>query len=211
MRRALLLLLIVALLALPLALALRDLSRMLLTELLRFVWLVRQQLESIPQSTVWGLLLVITVMAGIGSLFGWSRAPLGQDANWAHVSGQVRELSRWIRHAAEGPYSRWTLNRYVSNLLWEVMAYTERTTPRRLKQRFRSGDIELPPAVADYVESSNLLRPAAPANLWALLLRLRRSEAGRRTRPEAGPRPSVEEIVTFLEEQLEGAHDRSHD
>lgn len=202
MRKALLLLLLLALLALPLALAFRDLSRMLLTELLRMVWLTRRQLESLPQETVWGLLLVAVLVAAVGSLFGWSRLAPGVDAGPPDLPGHVQELSRWIRRAATGPYFRWTLHRYLSNLLWEVLAHRERSTPRRLKARFRAGDLDLPPAVDEYLNSDALLQAAARRGLWA---RLRR-------RPEPRPgrmplRPALEEVVRFLEEQLEVEHD----
>jgi hypothetical protein len=208
MRRGLLLLLIVAVLVLPIALALRDFSRVMLIELMRLIWLVRQQLQALPQMTVWGLLLVVVLVAAVGSLFGWSQTPSGIDRGFARVPGQVWELNRWIRHAAEGRYFRWTLNRHMTNLIWEVLAYRERTTPRRLKQRVRAGEIELPPAILAFVESSGPLRPAAPRSLWSLL---------RRRWPKAAPhseakwpraRPALDEVVRFLEEQLEVENDR---
>lgn len=208
MRRALLLLLIVALLALPMALALRDLSRVMLTELMRLIWLLRQQLEGLPQVTVWGLLLVVVLVAAAGSLFGFSQAPPTIDRGATYVPGQVQQLSRWIRRAAEGRYFRWTLNRHMTDLIWEVMAYRERTTPRRLKQRVRAGEIELPPVIFDFVESSGPLRPAGTRSLWSLLRRrppevIAHPEGkGRRTRP------ALDEVVRFLEEQLEVEYDR---
>jgi hypothetical protein len=205
MRRGLLLLL-VALLVLPMALALRDLSRVMLTELMRLIWLVRQQLQALPQMTVWGLLLVVVLVAAVGSLFGWSQAPPGTDGRFAAVPGQVQELSRWIRRAAEGRYFRWTLNRHMTDLIWEVMAYREGTTPRRLKQRVRTGEIELPPAILDFVESSGPLRPAEPRSLWSLLRRPKAAPHSEANRPRA--RPALDEVVHFLEEQVEVDNDR---
>jgi hypothetical protein len=201
-RKVLLLLLLVALLALPLALAFRDISRMLLTELLRLVWLTRRQLESLPQETVWGLLLVAVLVAAVGSLFGWSRLAPGVDAGPPDLPGHVQELSRWLHRAAAGPYFRWTLHRYLSNLLWEALAHRERSTPHRLKARFRAGDLDLPPVVDECLNSDALLRPATRRGLWA---RLRR-------RPEPRPsrtplHPALEEVIRFLEEQLEVEHD----
>lgn len=208
MRRALLLLLMVALLALPMALALRDLSRVMLTELMRLVWLVRQQLEGLPQMTVWGLLLVGVLVAATGSLFGWSQAPPTTDRGAARVPGQVQQLSRWIRRAAEGRYYRWTLNRHMTDLIWEVMAYRERTTPRRLKQRVRASEIQLSPLILDFVESSGPLRPVGPRSLWSLLRRHRPVTAARSEAKRPRTRPALDEVVRFLEEQLEVEYDR---
>ena len=214
MRRLLLLLLVVALLALPLALFLQDFSRMIVTELLNGIQVIRHRLESIPQTVIWELLAVLVVVAAIGSLFGWSRPPLGDDAKPPHVPGHIRELSLWIRRAAEGRYFRWTLNRYMRNLAWDIMAYRARTTPRRLKQRFRAGEIELPPFVADYVESASAMPPPSRPSLRDLLFPRPTWEAGRRSRSEAGPvrsSPQLEALVQFLEDQLEVEHDPGTD
>lgn len=208
MRRVLLLLLIVAVLVLPMALALRDLSRVMLTELMRLSWLVRQQLQALPQMTVWGLLLVVVLVAGVGSLFGWSQRRPGTDGGFARAPGQVWELSRWILRAAEGRYFRWTLNRYIANLTWEVLAYRERTTPRRLKRRVRAGDIELPTAILDFVESSERLGPAESRSLWSLLRRQPETTAHSEAKGLRA-RPGLDEVVRFLEEQLEVENDRS--
>ncbi|MBN1955153.1 MAG: hypothetical protein JW900_08905 [Anaerolineae bacterium] len=198
-----LLLLLIALLALPLALVLRDLSQVILTELLRMIWVTRQQLDSLPQDTLWGLLLVAVLLVAVGSLFGQTRAHGAADGRPMLARGQVEELSRWIRRAAEGRYSRWTLNRYVSNLVWEVMAYRQHSTPQGLKRRFRAGEIQVPSLIAEYFESDSLLRPAESAGFWARLLRRSRAHAV----PDRA-RPTLEDVVRFLEEQLEVEHDR---
>lgn len=206
MRKALFLLLLIALLALPLALALRDLSRIMLTELMRLIWTVRRQLESLPQQTVWGLLLVAVLLVATGSLLGRSQAPRGAARQSTLPHGQVHELSRWIRYAAEERYAHWTLNHYVSSLAWEVMAYRQHTTPQRLKRRFRAGELQVPSLIVEYVESDSLLRPAESAGFWTRLLRRPRAHA-----VQERPRPTIEDVVRFLEEQLEVEHDRSVD
>lgn len=203
MRKALLLLLLLALLALPLALVLRDLSQVLLIELMHMIWTVRQQLDSLPQETVWGLLLVVVLLVAAGSLFGRVRTSLEIDHGPMPPQGQVEELSRWIRRAAGGQYSRWTLNRYLSNLLWDVMAYRHHSTPPRLKRRFRAGEIQMPPLIAEYLESDSRLRRPQTTGFWARLLRRPRAQAARDR-----ARPALEDVVRFLEEQLEVEHDR---
>jgi hypothetical protein len=205
MRRGLLLLLVVALLALPLALALRDLSRAILTQLMQLVWVVRAQLGTLPQTTLWGFLLVVVLVAAVGSLFGWSQRPPWPDRRPALVPGQVEELSRRIRRAAEGRYFRWALNRYVTNLTWEVMAYQERTTQRQYKRRLRAGETELPPGIHDFVESDSRLRPVAPRRPWRLL---RRRQGARPAAWQPRPQATVEDVVGFLEEQMERGNDR---
>lgn len=205
MRRGLLLLLIMALLALPLALALRDLSQAILIELMQLVWVVRVQLAGLPQETVWGFLLVAILAAAVGSLFGWSQKPPGLDRGSARAPGHVTELSRWIRRAAESRYFRWTLNRYLTNLTWEVMAYRERTTQRRYRQRVRTGESELPPHILNFVESNSRLQPAVPPSPWRLL---RRRDTARPRTGEAGAQATPEDVIRFLEEQMEVEHDR---
>jgi hypothetical protein len=205
MRRGLLLLLIMALLALPLALALRDLSQAILTELMQLVWIVRVLMAGLPQETVWGFLLVAVLVAAVGSLFGWSQKPPELDRGSARVPGQVEELSRWIRRATEGRYFGWTLNQYLTNLTWEVMAYRERTTQRRYRRRVRTGESGLPPHILNFVESNSRLRPAPPSSLWRLL---RRREPTRPMAGEAEAQAAPEEVIRFLEEQMEVKHDR---
>jgi hypothetical protein len=208
MKRGLVLLLIVALLAVPLALALRDISQMMFTELMRLVWMIRRQLEGLPQATLWGLLLVIVLVATVGSLFGWSQTTPGTARESARVPGQIRELSRWIRRSAERRYFRWTLSRYMTNLTWDVMAYREGTTPREIRRRVRAGETELPPAIRDFVEASGSLRAPAPRSLRHLLRRRRPEATAYSGAKQPGGGPVLEDLVRFLEEQMEVEHDR---
>ncbi len=197
MKRALLVLVLLLLLAAPLVVVFRDLGRLVTLEAMRLVWTVRLLLEGLPQFGLWLALLVIILATAVANLAGRpARASGDEDGAPAESPGQVWELSRWIRRAAMGEYSRWTLHRYVEGLLWEAMATHQGASAAELKRRYRAGELAVEPDVAAFLEAAERKRFRRAAGRGGCLrfLRLR-----------AGARPSVpplERIAAFMEEQL---------
>jgi hypothetical protein len=199
MKRIAWLLLLVLVLAIPLAFLLQDpVGEGLAAELLRLFWAVRLLYESLPQLPIWIAFLIFALIAAAGSLFlngtpGPEAAPPRPEPR-----GPVQVLSRWIRRAAEGEYFRWRLAQHLGAVTRQVLAYQGYVDPEELEVRLRTGRLDLPPTVLDYLQARRRTWVPRP---MSLLSRLRQ-----RLRLGAGPQPpdpALESVVAFLEEQME--------
>ena len=199
MRKRLLAITLVALLAIPLALVLRDFVRdVFVVEFLRVLWAGRILFESLPQWPMWVLLLLVLVFIAAGSL-GRVTKPVQKEKEpeVAH-QGQVQALARWIRRTTQGTYFRWRLANYLGKLAWDVMAYRAHTTPQVLKQRQRAGRLDMPPVVQEYLQSTQAIDFVAPPSFLSRL----RARLGRGA-SFAAYDPALESVIQFLEAELE--------
>jgi hypothetical protein len=199
MSKRLLPILLVALLAIPLALALRDFARdVFVVELLRVLWAGRILFESLPQWPMWALFLVVLATIAAASL-GRVTKPVQKKAEPEPVhQGQVQVLARWIRRTSQGSYFRWRLALYLGKLSWDVMAHQAHTTPQELKQRQRAGRLDLPPVVEQYLQSAQAIDSVAPDSLLSRL----RARLGRGASSTAYD-PALVSVIQFLEAELE--------
>jgi hypothetical protein len=203
MKKRLLLAGLILLLALPLALLLHDFVReIFVVEFLRFLWALRLLFESIPQLLWWGSLLLAVAAVAIRSLGLQRKQRRRLAAKEPAPGGPVQDLARRIQRAATGDYFRWSLGVSLADLIWEVMAQRERTTPEDVRRRFETGSAELPPAVEAYLRSVQAPHYSASAGLLTRIWHRLRS-------PSAALHPDValQRVVEFLEEQLEVVHD----
>jgi hypothetical protein len=199
MRRRLLPIVFVALLAIPLALALRDFVRdVFVVELLRILWAGRILFESLPQWPMWVLLLVVLVFIALGSLGRAPRPAQKKKEPEIAQQGQVQVLARWIRRTSQGTYFRWRLAHYLGGLAWDVMAHRAHTTPKKLKQRQQAGKLDLPPVVQEYLQSAQSIDSVPPASLLSRLW----ARLGRGVSSTAYD-PALESVIQFLEAELE--------
>lgn len=199
MRTRLLVLALVLILAIPLALLLRDFVRdVLLVEVWRVFWGVRILFESLPQLLVWALLLVALLVLAVHTLRPRRQILPDETRQRAASSGRVQVLSHWIDRTSQGEYFKHSLAQHLGGLAWEVMAQREHTVPERLRQRLRMGELDLPPAVEAYLQSGQA--PGAPVSFGFLSrLRLRLSGSDPATRID----PALPAVIRFLEDQLE--------
>jgi hypothetical protein len=199
MRKRLLPLVLVVLLTIPLALALRDFARdVFVVELLRILWAGRILFESLPQWPMWVLLLIVLVIVAAVSLGRVSKPAQKKAVEEALHQGQVQVLARWIRRTSQGAYFRWSLAQYLGGLAWDVMAHRAHTTPRALKQRQRAGSLDLPPVVQDYLQAAQSPDFAASTGLLSRL----RARLGRGASSTSYD-PALLSVIQFLETQLE--------
>jgi hypothetical protein len=202
MRKRLLLPAVLLFLTLLLALALQGFARnVFLLELGRAYWEVRALFESLPQVAVWGLLLVILFVMAARSLYRKKRSPRKKEAGEVITAGRVLLLTRRIQQTSKGDYFRWSLARYLGDLVCEVLAHQERATPEQLKRRLRAGRLDLPPTqsaeIRAYLEFGRAPLSVASAGFLSRL----RARRGSGAQPFASD-PPLERIVEFLEEQL---------
>jgi hypothetical protein len=204
LRRRLVLLGLVLLMAAPLVLVLRDFAReAIVVPLLYVLWLGRLLFRSIPQPLLWSLFLTLVLLVAARSLGGREGPARGMREAQAESPGRVRVWARRIQLADRGDYSRWRLAHYLRTLILDVLAHRERLTPEQLRRRLETGEVHAPPAVQAYLQAGLMPMPSGPLGLFS---RLRH-----RLRSRARPSPldsGLESAVQFLENQLEVSHDR---
>jgi hypothetical protein len=198
-------LLLILLLAIPLALLLRPFVReVLVVELLRFWASIQFLYQSLPQLPIWLAFLAFSLLVALLSLGRGRWRFRAADEPTARREGQVQALVRWIHRAEQSEYYKWRLAQHLGNLSWQVMAYREGTTPQELRDRLRAGRLDLPPIVLAYLEGRKKSRIGEPSGL---ISRLARRLGLREGSPALDP--ALEEIVRFLEEQMEVDLERS--
>jgi len=204
MRRRLLLLGLILLLAAPLMLVLRDFAReAIVVPLLYVLWLGRLLFRSIPQPLLWSLFLTLVLFVAVRSLGKRGGSVGGMREAEAESPGRVRVWARRIQLAARGDYSRWRLAHYLRKLILDVLGHRERLTPEQLKRRLGTGEVHAPPAVQAYLRAGLMPMPSGPIGLLSRL----RQRLRLRARPSPLD-PDLESAVQFLENQLEVPHDR---
>jgi hypothetical protein len=198
-RRRLLLVGLVLLLAIPLTLALRNFARdVIVVPVLYILWLGHLLVQSIPQGVLWALLLLIALVISARSL-SKGRSPAGKVREaWADCPGQVAAWARQIHRMTRGSYYEWSLAQHLAKLSLAVLAYRERLTREQIKQHLQAGKLDMPPEIQAYVQAGlSPFLPNSPSLLSRLVHRLRQSV---RTSPLA---VDLEKVVRFLEKQLE--------
>jgi hypothetical protein len=203
-RRRLLVLGLILLMAAPLVLVLRDFAReAIVVPLLYVLWLGRLLFRSIPQPLLWSLFLTLVLFVAVRSLGKRGGSVGGMREAEAESPGRVWVWARRIQLAARGDYSRWRLAHYLRKLILDVLAHRERLTPEQLKRRLGTGEVVAPPAVQAYLRAGLMPMPSGPIGLFSRLRQQLRSRA-RPSPLDAG----LESAVQFLENQLEVPHDR---
>jgi hypothetical protein len=205
-RQRLLLIGLTLLLAIPLVLLLRDFTRdVLLAEVMLFVWSLRVILGSLPQLPIWLLFVILVFFISAVTLLG-PRKPEPEPPQIAGpCPGQVGFLATRLRRVAKGEYFRWDLARYVSGLVLDVLAYRQRTSAVRLRQRLRVGDLDVPPDIEAYLRVGQSPIYTLSANLASRVKRLFSPETW-----APSIERDIEKAIHYMEDQLE-AHDDYRD
>ncbi|MBN1956095.1 MAG: hypothetical protein JW900_13735 [Anaerolineae bacterium] len=199
MKRRMIALGIIALLAVPLALLLVDFARdFIAAEVLRVFWTIRLLLDSLPQLPLWGSFLVLVVLLAIRSLLKPPGAAEEDGPGVRQRPGQVQVLTRWVERASEGQYFRGVLAQRVVNTVLEPLAQRKRVTPAQLRQALRDGELDAPQPVRAYLQLGVKLEFSRPVTLLARIKY--RWFSGL---PSQTADSELEKTIEFLEEQLE--------
>lgn len=193
------------LLTILLVIVFRDAVREIVVEPLWDIILIgRLFLGYIPQGLFWGLFLLVALYLAVRSLAGRGR-PAPTHRTEAQHSGQVVIWARRVRLLARGDYSRSYFLQHLGKLIVDVLTDRERLGPREIRRRLGVGELDVPPEVRSCVQAE--LTPRASPQLWGIVARLWR-RLRMRSQGAFAFDPDVEEIVQFLELQLEVHHDR---
>lgn len=193
---------LILLLALPLALVLRDFAeKVAVIELLRIVWAGRILIASLPQLPIWAVFLVIVVAITLPSLFQRGRAASRLAATEQPLQGPVRVLARRIQRAMEGEYFKWRLSRDLEGLIVDVLAARERLDRDQIKELIANQELDLPPALVTFLRQGSAPAFSRPSSILGRFQHL--GEGSRSSHFES----DLESAIRYLEDQLEVSHD----
>ena len=207
-RRALLLVLLLALVV-GVAWALRDFVRdSIVQPLVVFVWAIWILLQSVPQFVYWGLFLLAALIVAGRSLMArraqasrFERPPTPRHATLT----RLRYWQRGLESMNGNTFSRERIMHDLQYLVLQVLAEHDRIGLDEMRARLLNGELDLSreqPAIQALLDPSQrrslLMDPVAqPRGLRAWLARL----LGRAPKPAQEPTVDVPAIVTWLEKE----------
>jgi len=210
-RKRLWLVVLVLLLAIPLAFLLsrvfggfvRDIVAV---PILYLIWIGRLYLGLVPRVFFWGAFVLFGLVLAISSILVSPGDPGGEGSGSEQgaetdraYTGQVERLTSHINFAARSTYFRRRLAQRLGRLLLQSMGYGERF---RLSQVERGLDVlDAPPEIRAFLhEGEHLISPSHPAGLLSWLKRLFQG-----AKETDASDLVLEQTVEFLEDRLEGS------
>jgi hypothetical protein len=138
--------------------------------LLYAVWVGGLIFESIPQTAIWSLFLIITLPIALRSLI--KKRPASPRPPYLEPS-QPERIQTWLRllqRTDKDDYYKWQLAQRLQKLALEALAHDERLTMRQVRQRLANDALNLPPEVQAYLQAgmtslSHFLRVRSPFRL----------------------------------------------
>ena len=111
-------------------------------------------LQSFPQEVLWFFFLGLAVYLAAKSQKNWNIKKSKKKKSKTEQSGRVQTLAAVIKQARQGTYSRERLARNLGELTLQTMAYQERHSLDTIKDRLRSGTLNVPPDILNYLQAA---------------------------------------------------------
>lgn len=165
------------------------------------LWLVELIFQSIPQAWCWTGLLGIVLVIAMRSLDRERRPPPAAPPQSTRVPlGRITVWTERITMLLRGKYSRHRFGYFIGKLILDVVSHEERLSLRDIERRVEQGELELPPAVREYLFSR--LKPGMTGAQPGFFTRLKRL-LGLEKPLTAHLSAELESIIKFLEDQVE--------
>jgi hypothetical protein len=171
--------------------------------LMGVVWVGRLLYSSIPQEVVWGAFLVIAYLIAFTSLQRrpqWQRP--GEKQKARAMEQRVSILARWYLNRNRR-YYRHRLQNALTDILVDILAQKQHSSSQDVKIAIRNGRIDLPPDILKYAQDGLSPWPPTPIRRRGIL-----EFFFRKSDEDQAHIQKMEEVMVFLEQQLEGTHDR---
>ena len=175
-----------------LALLLRDLAREGIVIPLMKAFRV---FDFIPQILLWFSFILAMFLLACKSLNRWSLPVPGIPSRGKNFAGRIEVLAGLIRKSRKGIYYKRRLSQYLGKLTLETLAYRERQTREIMKERLRSGTLDIPPEILAYLQAGMQWDSASSG---------KRKKMGTRSVEQGSPLDlDYERVVEFLEREVE--------
>ncbi len=195
MKKSLLWVGLILLLAAPLVIALQGFIRnVIVVPLMYIFWVGHLIFQSIPQSILWALFLAVAILISVKSFAKPPRLNAKTNDVEKENPGQV---SLWVERFHMK--NEWTLSRYLGKLIVTALAYNRQQSPNKIREKIESGKIVTQPEIQTCLKVG-LKRKSdssdSPHSGFFFRIRSRRKAAR-----SLGLDP--EKVVKFIENQLE--------
>lgn len=199
MRKTLIVVSLILLISLPLTLLLHEFTReILLSTLLRLSWYTRLYIDNLPQPIIWAVFIALAIVIAARSLLKRrSTSETISEAARARM-GRVNNLIQAINRTSDGPYFKWRLAQHLLALALEAFVHRERTSPNTIRERLKSGGLDVPSEIEAY-----LLAGMSPVLSTRANLITRLKDAIFPTHQITPLDLDPERVIQFLEDQLE--------
>ena len=139
--------------ALLLAYLLMGSVRRYLLEPMIFAYRIERLIyEALPQALWWGIFIFILLIIALRSM---RLEPVSLSRNQSKKELRPSRAQTWRQMVAgtgHGSYSRWLLAREIADLTLRVIAHQERISVGQARNQLKSGVIQLPPGIMEYVQ-----------------------------------------------------------
>jgi membrane protein implicated in regulation of membrane protease activity len=197
-RTGLLLLALVSLLAIPLALAFRNVARdEIVIPLMYFLWQVGIFLRGFDALLWWVAFLVAAVFLFWRSLGRVARPTSRLHTGEPVTTGRVAFWATQIEKANRSGYVRWQLQRDLAHIALEMVAHGQQASVSRSGQETDIEELGAPPDVHAFLRAG-LDRPdSSSTGIFA-----RWTSRSRRDKQVSPPHSDLERVVEFMEDRV---------
>jgi hypothetical protein len=179
---------------------------------LSWVWHVWLMSSGIPEVMIWVLFLATIPIIAIFSLIQ-GQASLDEDSPAPQsYRGRVATLAHWIRQSSSGSYFRRRLARHLSQLARDTLGYREQLTEKEARERLADDQLQVSPDVKQYLEAGwrrqRVHETIEHTTFWQSLYAALTQRFSGEDNQVLWYDPTLEEVVEFLEAELEVTRDR---
>jgi len=179
------------------------------------IWLLRTIFNSLPQILFWGVLIVFAFVLFYKSLTKKSDPPISEE-NKELMAARRSRFSFWrlqLYHRSDISNNR--LIEFIDRLVLEVLSFVYSVPAWQVEKRIENREIEVPNSLESYLIINRQVPAVFPVTWYRVFLRVIRPwlQRIRRSPTESPPQSSdqeLEEIIHYLEEQLEIHHESNH-
>jgi hypothetical protein len=151
--------------------------------------------DDLPQDLIWFFFIGVILFFAYKTLIKWKMAGFKSRRTPVVNPGQIEVLAELMRKANQGDYFRERLAQYLGDLTLKILAHRERLTPEMIKERLKSGTLDVPPEILLYLQAGLL---------WDSPHHRKREKMHLRSTAHDSPLDlDPKRIVQFLEHQLE--------
>jgi hypothetical protein len=213
-RRVFILIAVILFVNLVLAIIFRDFIREnVLIPILYLFWYIRLGLNSLGETCLWPLALIILVVISF-TILRKNKKSTQTDRGYSEASGQVEvgQVAYWmkyIRRQSMGIENLSFSSFRMKELVLSVLAYQENLTNAELESELDQGRVVVPKELQNIIQSPDHANGpmTRSASLKNKILRWFRT---RSNSDHSADNPEMDKLVRYLEAQLEIEHDNGN-
>jgi hypothetical protein len=181
----------------------------------RFIWFVKLLIDSTPQVFFWGILVIIFLVVSIQSLSVHKTTQVQAVAEPLQPARRER-IAYWtnqVAHVLSGDqYSRARIAAHLGEIALQLLAFQQKEDPEKIRLMILRDQVEIPPEISACVKAR--FRPVLEPGpgFWASIrlglqrlfpFLMKNSKQPPLLFSSLAPGDELEEIIHYLEEQLE--------